>query len=166
MKLHRSKHLIFCQLTNPSIKRTQPGKQDVAHISTVSPQKGNAVTRHAAYDSVLREYTWTLLVLLYFAASDGAIKSNEREIICSFFKRRSPNDELENAVILEVLANFGRPDKSSFHNLVRERTAGDAVLQDIYDTSWQIVHSSSKVHTEQKRAIAYLKKSWKGRITA
>jgi hypothetical protein len=133
-------------------------------MSYVRPQKGNAVTTLAAYDSVLREYTWTLLVLLYFAASDGAIKSHEREIICGFFKRRSPNDELENAVILEVLANFGRPDKSSFHNLVRKRTAGDAVLQDIYDTSWQIVRSNSKNHTEQERAIDYLKKSWKGRI--
>ncbi|MEI2766979.1 MAG: hypothetical protein V9E86_00405 [Nitrosomonas sp.] len=124
------------------------------------------MTTHAAYDSVLREYTWTLLILLYFAASDGAIKSHEREIICNFFKRRSPNDELDASVILEVLANFGRPDKSSFHKLVRERTADDPVLQDIYDTSWQIIRSNSKIHTEQERAIDYLKKSWKGRIAA
>lgn len=121
-------------------------------------------TRHAAYDYVLREYTWALLILLYFAASDGAIKSHEREIICNFFKRRNPNDELDNSVILEVLANFGRPDKSSFHKLVRERTADDSILQDIYDTSRQIIHSNSKIHTEQERAIDYLRKSWKGRI--
>ena len=35
------------------------------------------MSNDADYDSVLREYTWTLLVLLYFAASDGAIKPPE-----------------------------------------------------------------------------------------
>ena len=124
------------------------------------------MTDHLAYDTVLREYTWALLVLLYFAASDGSIKSHEREIICEFFKRRSLSDDLANSAILETLANFGRPDKSSFHKLVRERTAEDSVLQDIYDTCWQIVRSNSKAHTEQERAIDYLKKSWKGRIAA
>ena len=124
------------------------------------------MTDHAAYDAVLREYTWTLLVLLYFAASDGSIKVHEREIICGFFKRRSDNGELDSASILEALANLGRPDKSSFHKLIRERTADDSVLQDIYDTSWQIIRSNSRIHTEQDRAIDYLKKSWKGRIAA
>lgn len=124
------------------------------------------MTDHAAYDAVLREYIWTLLVLLYFAASDGSIKVHEREIICGFFKRRSDNGELDSASILEALANLGRPDKSSFHKLIRERTADDSVLQDIYDTSWQIIRSNSRIHTEQDRAIDYLKKSWKGRIAA
>lgn len=120
---------------------------------------------HVDYDSVLREFTWALLVLLYIAASDGSIKANEREIICNFFKRRNPNAEFDNSIILELLANFGRPDKSSFHKLVRERTTDEAVLQDIYDTSWQIIRSNSKIHTEQERAIDYLKKSWKSRIS-
>jgi len=122
------------------------------------------VTTQKAYDSLLREHAWALLVLLYFAASDGAIKSHEREIICNFFKRRSPNVEVDTSVILELLANFGRPDKASFHKLVRERTADDSVLQDIYDTSWQIIRSNSKIHTDQERAIDYLKRSWKDRI--
>jgi hypothetical protein len=124
------------------------------------------VTDLANYDAVLREYTWTLLALLYFAASDGAIKAHERKIICEYFKRRSPGVELDDSVILEHLVNFGRPDKSSFHKLVRERTASDSVLQDVFDTAWQIVRSNSKIHTEQERAIEYLKKSWKGRIAA
>jgi hypothetical protein len=106
------------------------------------------------------------LVLLYFAASDGAIKLQEREIIASFFKRRSPNAELDIPKIVELLKNFGRPDKSTFHKLVRERTADAAVLQDIYETAWQIARSNVRVHTEQERAIDYLKKSWKGHIVA
>ena len=124
------------------------------------------MTDHSAYDSVLREFTWTLLVLLYVAASDGATKAHEREIISEFFKRRSPTQELETSVILEALANFGRPDKSSFHKLVRERSAENSVLQDVYDTASQIIRSNSKVHTEQERALDYLRKSWKGRIAA
>jgi hypothetical protein len=124
------------------------------------------MTNDADYDSVLREYTWTLLVLLYFAASDGAIKLQEREIIASFFKRRSPNAELDITKIIELLKNFGRPDKSTFHKLVRERTADAAVLQDVYDTAWQIARCNLRIHTEQERAIDYLKKSWKGHIKA
>lgn len=124
------------------------------------------MTTDAGYDSVLREYTWTLLVLLYFAASDGAIKQQEREIIASFFRRRSSNVELDSSKIIELLKNFGRPDKSTFHKLVRERKVDDIVLQDIYDTAWQIVRCNLKIHTEQERAIDYLKKSWKGHIVA
>ena len=135
-------------------------------LTQVLGRKGNIVTDYTTYDSVLREYTWALLVLLYFAASDGAIKAHERTIVCAFFKRRSPAAALDDSVVLELLANFGRPDKSSFHKLVRERTTEDLVLQDVYDTAWQIVRSNSKMHTEQERAIEYLKKSWKGRIAA
>lgn len=120
----------------------------------------------AEYDSVLREYTWTLFILLYFAASDGSIKSHERKIIAGFFSRRSRGNDLDTAQVIELLANFGRPDKSTFHKLVRERTSDDTVLQDVYDTAWQIVRSNSRIHTEQERAIDYLKKSWKGRIVA
>lgn len=123
------------------------------------------MTYLASYDSVLREYTWTLLVLLYIAASDGAIKSHERKIVCEYFKRRTPDEELDESVILEHLANFGRPDKQTFHKLVRERTAPNDVLQDVYAAAWEIVHSNSLVHTEQERAVEYLKKHWKGRIT-
>lgn len=124
------------------------------------------MTDHEIYDSVLRDYTWTLLLLLYFASSDGAIKAHERKFICGFFKRRSPDVELDDSVILELLANFGRPEKSSFHKLVRDRKALDSVLQDVYDTAWKIIRSNSKIHTEQERAIEYLKKSWHGRIAA
>lgn len=120
---------------------------------------------YAIYDSVLREYTWTLLALLYFAASDGTVKAHERKIICDFFMRRAPDVQFDEPVVLELLANLGRPEKSSFHKLVRERVAADFVLQDIYDTAWQIIRSNSRIHTEQERAIDYLKKSWKGRIT-
>lgn len=122
------------------------------------------MTADADYDSVLREYTWTLLVLLYFAASDGAIKQQEREIIASFFKRGSSNIELDISKIIELLKNFGRPDKSTFHKLVRERLVDGAVLQDVYDTAWQIVRCNLRIHTEQERAIDYLKKSWKSQI--
>ena len=118
------------------------------------------------YDFVLREYTWTLLVLLYFAASDGAIKAKERAAISNYFKRRNPSAELDEDKIIDLLKNFGRPDKVTFHKLVRERTAEAAVLQDIYDTAWEIVRINSKVHTEQERAIEYLKKSWKEQIEA
>ena len=118
------------------------------------------------FDSGLREYTWTLLVLLYFAASDGAIKAKERETISNYFKRRNPSAELDEDRIIDLLKNFGRPDKTTFHRLVRERTAEAAVLQDVYDTAWEIIRTNSKAHTEQERAIEYLKKSWKEQLEA
>lgn len=50
---------------------------------------------HAEYDIILQEFTWTLLVLLYFAASDGSIKAKEREVVADFFKRRSESGDLD-----------------------------------------------------------------------
>jgi hypothetical protein len=118
------------------------------------------------YDKVLQQYTWTILVLLYFAASDGAVKAHERVIIAEFFKRRNPHLQFDALKIEEILKLFGRPDKTSFHKLVRERDGDSPLLQDIYETALAIVASNSKAHTEQERAIDYLLKSWKGRIVA
>lgn len=120
---------------------------------------------HAEYDIILQEFTWTLLVLLYFAASDGSIKAKEREVVADFFKRRSESGDLDSSIIIELLGNFGRPDKTTFHKLVRERIADDSILQDVYDTAWQIIRCNARIHTEQERAIDYLKKSWSGRIS-
>lgn len=124
------------------------------------------MTPDSEYDKVLQQFTWTLLVLLYFAACDGAIKSKERMLIAEFFKRRNPNAELDTSKVEDTLKLFGRPDKSSFHKLVRERSAELGILQDVFDTAQAIMHSNPKPHTEQERAIEYLKKSWKDGIVA
>ena len=118
------------------------------------------------YDKVLQQYTWTILVLLYFAASDGAVKAHERMIITEFFKRRNPHLQFDATKIEDIIKLFGRPDKSSFHKLVRERDGDSPLLQDIYETAHAIIVSNSKAHTEQERALEYLRKSWKDRIVA
>ena len=118
------------------------------------------------YDKVLQQFTWTLLVLLYFAACDGAIKPNERMLIAEFFKRRNPNAELDTSKVEDALKLLGRPDKSSFHKLVRERSAEPGILQDVFNTAQAIMRSNPKPHTEQERAIEYLRKRWKDRIVA
>jgi len=116
------------------------------------------------YDKVLQQYTWTILVLLYFAASDGAIKSSERIIITEFFKRRNRDLQFDTTKIEDIIKLFGRPNKSSFHKLVRERDGDSSLLQDTYETALDIIASNSKVHTEQERAIKYLRKNWKDSI--
>ena len=116
------------------------------------------------YDKILQQFTWAILVLLYIAASDGALKTHERKIAAEFFMRRNQNIQFDTAKVEEIIKLLGRPDKSSFHKLVRDRDGDSLLLQDIYDTAKLIILSNMCAHTEQERAIEYLKKNWKGRI--
>lgn len=122
------------------------------------------MTSDFEYDNVLQQFTWAILVLLYIAASDGAIKAHERKIVEGFFIRRNPNVQFDITKVESIIKLLGRPDKSSFHKLVRERDGDSILLQDIYDTAKLIILSNTCAHTEQERAIEYLKKNWKGRI--
>jgi hypothetical protein len=122
------------------------------------------MTPDTEYDKILQQFTWSILVLLYIAASDGSIKSHERKIVAEFFVRRNPDVLFDQAKVEDIIKLLGRPEKTSFHKLVRERDGDSQLLQDVYDTANLIILSNTVAHTEQERAIEYLKKSWKGRI--
>jgi len=114
-----------------------------------------------AYDAILQSYTWTIFILLYVAATDGAIRAQERQLVVEFCMRRGNPSELTIEKLDALVKGLGRPAKSDFQRYIRERTTTPEVIRDILATAKAIVATNSKVHTEQERALAYMTKQWK-----
>lgn len=119
-----------------------------------------------AYDAILQSYAWAIMVLLYVAAVDGAVRAPERKLVAEFCLRRGNPSELEPEKVEAMVKGLGAAAKSDFHRYVRERTTTPEVIRDIVATAKAIVATNSKVHTEQERALAFMAKQWKQFLVA
>lgn len=113
------------------------------------------------YDTLLQEYGWAIMVLNYVAGADGAIRAPERKAIAEFCLRREGHEALSIEKLDRLIRELGRPDKSVFHRMIRERSAAERVIKDIDETAVKMVEGKAKAHTDQERAIAYMKDKWR-----
>jgi len=159
----------FCHLRNA--KRTLSSKSILRAIDRDTGEVVNDIytfleakyneNPEKAYDTILQTYAWTIFILLYVAAADGAIRAPERQLVVDFCMRRGNPAELTVEKLDALVKGLGRPAKSDFQRYIRERTTTPEVIRDIFETAKAIVATNSKVHTEQERALAYMTKQWK-----
>jgi len=113
------------------------------------------------YDNLFEKHGNEIYCLVYIAAADGAVRSEEREIIVSYCLEQKEFKSLDREKLNEIIKNIYRPTKYEYHKSIRRIEPDSANAKNIWSFSNRIVETNSKQHSEQVRALEYIRKQLK-----
>lgn len=118
-----------------------------------------------AYDQLFETHGRELYILIYIAAADGAVRAKERAIIVDYCRSRPRFGGLDPERLNSIIFDLYRPTKHEFHKFVRESEIDGQGADEILCAARAIVGTSRSVHTECGRALAYIEKQWKTKLS-
>jgi hypothetical protein len=118
------------------------------------------------YDYLFEKHGVEIYIFVYLAAADGAVRSQERNIIARYCLDQEGFASLESQKVDEILKKMYRPSKHDFHRCVRNSQLASAALNKVWSVANTIVGTNAKPHSEHTRALEYMQKQWKPKLGA
>lgn len=117
------------------------------------------------YDNLFEKHGQEIYLLVHIASADGAMRAAERKIIASYCMEQEGFKALDPVKLDGILKDLYRPTKHEFHKYVRETKLHSIGAKKVWAVANAIVGTSAKPHSEPTRALEYMQKQWKDRIT-
>ena len=116
------------------------------------------------YDHFFEKHGCEIYIFVYLAAADGAVRTQERNIIARYCLEQDGFTLLDMQNIDAILKKMYRPSKYDFHKCVRESQLGQTALEKVLAIATAIVGTNANPRSEHTRALEYMHKRWKQRL--
>jgi hypothetical protein len=117
------------------------------------------------YDYLFEKHGGEIYIFVYLAAADGAMRAQERGIIARYCLEQDGFKSLDAGKLDKILKKMYRPSKHDFHQCVRTTQLDSNGVHKVWSIANTIIGTNAKPHSEHIRALEYMQKQWKQKIT-